>query len=334
MHDMEAMEQLKKENERLRADNERLACRIESLQMLNQQLLQEKEQEVAQHNAWSGNLGNWYWNVRSNEVTFNPLIVTALGYDVKELPAEVPYHFFTDLLHPDDYPRTMEAMRAHLEGSAPVYEAEYRILAKDGSYRWHYDRGRITRTDEEGRPVLLAGIAFDITVRRQRDSEQQNAIHNEQAIHDLTRVRNHRALMETLQMEMDYSQHAGHDLCIVLLDLDDLKRVKKTWGHVFACKVLSDFTSIVQSSIRGSDTFGRHGEEEFLLILPETPLDTAIKIAERIRKAVEDHRFIRGIHVLVSAGVRQFTGEIMSDFIRLAGENLYKAKTTGKNKVV
>ena len=66
------------------------------------------------------------------------------------LPEQVPYQFFTDRVHPGDYERTREAKCSHLCGDAHVYEVEYRIQAKDGSWRWYYDRVSITVRDEHG----------------------------------------------------------------------------------------------------------------------------------------------------------------------------------------
>ncbi len=103
---------------------EELIRKIESLELLNNQLLTEKEQEAALDYAWSGNLGHWYWNVADNQVTFNPLKVTTLGYEVNEVPRQVPFQFFTGLLHPDDYEAVMNVMRDHLQGRAMVYEVE------------------------------------------------------------------------------------------------------------------------------------------------------------------------------------------------------------------
>ncbi len=82
---------------------EQLLKRINDLEMLTQELLNEKEQETRLEYAWTGNLGHWYWNVKTNEVTFNPLKVITLGYDKNEIPEHVSYQFFTDKLHPEDY---------------------------------------------------------------------------------------------------------------------------------------------------------------------------------------------------------------------------------------
>lgn len=97
---------------------EQLLDRINSLEMLTLELLKEKEQETRLEYSWTGNLGYWYWNIKTNEVTFNPLKVTMLGYDKSEVPEPVTYQFFTDKLHPEDFQKTMDAMRDHLYGKA------------------------------------------------------------------------------------------------------------------------------------------------------------------------------------------------------------------------
>ena len=134
--------------------------RIDELEILNAQLLQEKKEETRLEYAWSGNLGHWYWNVKMNRVTFNPLKVTRLGYTKDEIPHHVPYTFFTEKIHPNDYEKVMDVMTKHLNGQGKVYEVEYRIRTKDGKYKWYYDRGKITKYDKNNKPLFLAGIVF------------------------------------------------------------------------------------------------------------------------------------------------------------------------------
>ena len=132
---------------------EKLIERIDELTLLSAQLLREKNQESRLDYDWTGNLGHWYWNIKTNSVTFNPLKVTTLGYELPEDGTPVPYQFFTEKLHPDDYEPTMNAMRDHLSGKIHVYEVEYRIQAVDGTWHWFYDRGKITEYDSEGKPI-------------------------------------------------------------------------------------------------------------------------------------------------------------------------------------
>lgn len=316
---------------------EELIRKIESLELLSNQLLTEKEQEVALDYAWSGNLGHWYWNIPDNQVTFNPLKVTALGYDLKDVPRQVPFQFFTGLLHPGDYETTMDAMRAHLDGRAMVYEVEYRIRAKDGSYLWYYDRGKITATDENGRPVFVAGIVFDITEKKkaQHDLERQNQSLSEQVMLDsMTGIANHGAIIETLRRETALTQKTKDDLSVVMFDMDDFKLVNDTRGHLFGDRVLTGFAEMVRPMIRNRDIFGRYGGEEFLLILPQTNQEGALQIAERIRAAVESYRFFGDIRITVSGGLKQYQGGDAEELIQQADENLYQAKAAGKNRIV
>ena len=93
---------------------DQLLDKISHLEILLRELRREQEQKLTLLYAWTGNLGHWYWHIKTNEVAFNPLKVPALGYDPGEIPEHVSYQYFTDRLHPDGYGKTMEAMRARL----------------------------------------------------------------------------------------------------------------------------------------------------------------------------------------------------------------------------
>jgi PAS domain S-box-containing protein len=123
----------------------------------------------------AGNLAWWEWDIPANRVTFNKLKVEMLGYRVEDFE-NVGYQAFTELLHPDDYEKTMQAMRDHLEGRAALYEVEYRIRNKEGAYGWYYDRGSITDWGPQGEPTRLKGIVFDISDRKRLERERETLI--------------------------------------------------------------------------------------------------------------------------------------------------------------
>jgi diguanylate cyclase (GGDEF)-like protein/PAS domain S-box-containing protein len=315
---------------------EQLLDRIKSLEMLTQELLNEKEQETRLEYAWTGNLGHWYWNIKTNEVTFNPLKVTTLGYDKSEIPEHVNYQFFTDKLHPEDYQKVMDAMRDHLYGKADVYEVEYRIKAKDGTFKWYYDRGRITQYDN-GKPAFLAGIVFDITEKKetQLELEYKNRILSEiSSIDGLTKIGNHRTLIEHLKAEIAEANRTSSPLSIAIFDIDDFKKVNDSKGHVYGDQVLVDVASIIKKSIRCTDFAGRYGGEEFMVIFPNTTLSVASRISERIRQAVEDYNFVNGLRITISGGVSQYNNEKITEFVHSADTKLYSAKRNGKNQIV
>ena len=317
--------------------NEQLLQLVEQLEILNHQLLKEQEQDTRLEYAWTGNLGHWYWNIKTNVVTFNPLKITNLGYKEEDLPLQVTYQFFTDKLHPEDFQNTMDAMLKHLYGGAGVYEAEYRIQAKDGSYKWYYDRGKITKYDEAGKPVFLAGIVFDITEKKemQLDLEQKNIVLAElSSIDGLTRISNHRTLLERLEYEISEANRVNKPLSVAMFDIDDFKKVNDSKGHIFGDKVLVDIAKIIQDNTRATDLAGRYGGEEFMVILSNTELSVASTIAERIRKAIADNNFIDEFTVTISGGVKQYNGEDLYELMHAADVNLFEAKRLGKNRIV
>ena len=316
---------------------DQLLARIEELEVLLGELLKEKEQEARLEYAWTGNLGHWYWNIKTNEVTFNPLKVTTLGYEINEIPEKVTYQFFTDKLHPEDYPKAMDAMRNHIHGKADVYEVEYRIRTKDGRYRWYYDRGKITQYDASQKPLMLAGIVFDITEKKetQMELEHKNRILAEMSSMDgLTKISNHRTLIAHLQAAISEADRTNGTLSIAMFDIDDFKQVNDSKGHVCGDQVLAGIAAIISKSIRDTDLAGRYGGEEFMVIFANADLVAASNIAERIRKAVESSAFADGTAVTISGGVKQFRGEGLTELIHEADKNLYEAKRNGKNQVV
>jgi diguanylate cyclase (GGDEF)-like protein/PAS domain S-box-containing protein len=314
-----------------------LLRRIEELETLNRELLREKEAETKLDFAWTGNLGHWYWNIKSNTVVFNPLKVKALGYTMEELPASVGYQFFTDQLHPDDHQSTMDAMTAHLRGEKKVYESEYRIKAKDGSWKWFHDRGKITQWSKEGSPTFVAGIVFDITEKKEREETLERSNENLKVTVDtdaLTGIRNRKAIMGELESRVIQASINKTPLTVVMLDIDHFKRVNDTRGHMFGDKVLKEVASILAHTLRGLDTVGRYGGEEFLVILPNTDAENAIAVAERMRMNIEMFDFGEGYHITISGGAKEFKGEDETELIDGADKNLYAAKNNGRNQIV
>ncbi|AHM56321.1 response regulator PleD [Peptoclostridium acidaminophilum DSM 3953] len=316
---------------------EELINRITELEMLNRELLREKEAETRLDFAWTGNLGHWYWNIQTNSVVFNPLKVTTLGYTKEELPQKVTYQFFTDKLHPDDYQNAMDAMLLHMKGKKSVYEVEYRIQAKDGSWKWFYDRGKITQRDGEGKPLFASGIVFDITKKKEQEislKKKNEKLRKSAETDALTGIRNRRAIMDELESRVLEASINKSPLSIAIFDIDKFKAINDTKGHVVGDKVINEVASIIANTIRGLDSAGRYGGEEFLVILPNTDKTNAAGVAERIRKNVESHDFGEGFKVTISGGVKQFQGEEKTELIDGADKNLYEAKNGGRNKIV
>jgi len=156
---------------------------------------------------------------------------------------------------------------------------------------------------------------------------------NDLAMNDaLTRVRNRRAMDKLLKFEMERVQKDVKDFSIILGDIDHFKRVNDTYGHDIGDKVLQWFASTLQGSLRVQDVVARWGGEEFLILLPDTNLDEAEQVAERLREIVESSRVDapeETIRITFSAGIASSTtNRDVKNLCKVADQALYVAKQT------
>ena len=109
----------------------------------------------------AGDVAWWLMELPSGAVFFSPNKITLLGYKEEDISKFLVYTDFTKLLHSDDFDKTMKAMQDHIDGSAEIYEAKYRIKTKNGKYIMLYDRGRVVA--RKGKEMAIAGVVIDIT---------------------------------------------------------------------------------------------------------------------------------------------------------------------------
>lgn len=131
----------------------------------------------------SAELGLWDWHVTSGRVDFTDRWATMLGYDPDELDPSLAT--WEALLHPDDTDAVMKTLQEHLDGKTAIYETEHRLRAKDGSWRWIQDRGRVTERAADGSPIRAIGIHRDITQRRAWEAATREAKREAQRMNHL-----------------------------------------------------------------------------------------------------------------------------------------------------
>ncbi len=155
----------------------------------------------------------------------------------------------------------------------------------------------------------------------------------------LTQIHNKRFFLEFLEREMGRCHRYNRSLSLIMFDIDHFKSINDTNGHLAGDYVLRELSATVKPRVRKEECFARYGGEEFAVVMPESGGDNARKFAEKIRKLIEDHPFVfegKPIKVTVSLGVSDLTGELTEplQFIKIADANLYKAKKSGRNRVV
>ena len=155
----------------------------------------------------------------------------------------------------------------------------------------------------------------------------------------LTELYNHGYFQQRLEEEFNRSARFGHNISLIMLDIDDFKAFNDTFGHPQGDRVLRAVSAIIRDNLRDIDIAARYGGEEFVVLLPETELEGAVAVAERIRSNVEAYRLEKSdrARVLrtVSIGVASFPEHAGTapQLLELADQAMYRAKRAGKNRV-
>jgi len=155
------------------------------------------------------------------------------------------------------------------------------------------------------------------------------------SVDKLTGIANRLKFDEVLHYSIDRAKRYKIALSIILFDIDNFKNVNDTYGHLCGDDVLKEIAHMGNENIRKSDFIARWGGEEFMILQPDIPEHKASVLADRLRKAIENHPFSTVGKVTVSLGVTNFLETDSADtFLKRVDEALYDAKTSGKNKVV
>jgi PAS domain S-box-containing protein len=133
----------------------------------------------------AGNIAWWQMKLPSGEISFSDQKALMLGFDPGEF---FHYKHFMNLVHPDDYESTMEAMRRHLTGKSDNYEADYRIKTASGSYKWFHDVGIVAQYDAKGGVSVLTGVVIDMTQLREKEDMLQERLKELTSLFTIARI--------------------------------------------------------------------------------------------------------------------------------------------------
>ena len=170
------------------------------------------------------------------------------------------------------------------------------------------------------------------------EAQYHEEIYNLMVTDALTQASTKRFFLETLEREIGRAQRHGRPLSLVMFDIDHFKKINDTHSHLAGDDVLRELGGTIRAQVRAEECFARYGGEEFVLVLPETAREGAVTVAEKVRAAVEAHRFsFEGavIPVTISLGVAELAPEMKSpqQLIKAADDKLYESKRSGRNRV-
>ncbi|MFN2350074.1 MAG: diguanylate cyclase [Thioalkalivibrio sp.] len=278
--------------------------------------------------------GVWDWDLDTNKVDYSSHCMDMLEISAAADPL-CRHEQWIARVHPDDLEHLNENLWSHLDGHLPHFACEHRVRTDQGGWKWILSRGLVVRRDAHGKPLRMVGTITDISERKRMEQELR-----EMATTDyLTGLSNRRHFLGRVTEELArLKRSGGHQAAMMLLDLDYFKAVNDTYGHSAGDAVLRRFAQLMRDGLRKMDVPGRVGGEEFSVLLPDTDIDAALHLAERLRTMVAEAPVQfndQQIPVTVSIGLTLLTQADASpdDALQRADAALYRAKDGGRNRV-
>lgn len=187
----------------------------------------------------------------------------------------------------------------------------------------------LTQTDRDGFSGF-EGILLNIQLKKEYESE----LINQATVDPLTQLYNRRYFDETVKKEINRSTRHHHPLSMILFDLDHFKTINDTFGHIVGDEILSNITDVASNCLRETDTIARWGGEEFSILLPETDLQGAYHVAEKIRQAIMTYKHPTVTRITASFGIAQYRmDESYITWFERVDRYLYYAKENGRNQI-
>lgn len=183
------------------------------------------------------------------------------------------------------------------------------------------------------KPISDNALVVAIFARAQRARQLAEVMTRD----SLTGLLQHAHIKERLSVELERTARSEQTVSVVMLDIDHFKKVNDKYGHLVGDQVITSLANLLRQQLRKTDMIGRYGGEEFLLVLPDCPVEKAFKVVDQLREAFARFPFVANgqhFHCTFSAGISDGSvGQLVDQVIDNADQALYQAKAGGRNKV-
>ena len=325
---------------------------IEALARVFMETLLRKKSEQAKHQNErrlnlaldSANEGLWDYLPQEEKLYFSPSCFTMLGYQNNEFPSSM--ETWTILTHPDDFPALEDRVRKTSRGGEEGFSLDIRMLAQGGIWTWIQARGRIVELDTRGNVVRVVGTLSDISKYKQVEMALQKANEELQrlaVLDSLTQIANRLRFDDRLAQEWRRARRERKPLSVVLCDIDYFKDYNDTYGHLKGDEILYTIAQTISGTLkRPMDLIARYGGEEFAMVLPNTDLRGAMRVANEVKTALDalkiEHKASKvNPCITLSFGVTSLipNGEQSPrTLVEAADSALYRAKKQGRNRII
>jgi diguanylate cyclase (GGDEF)-like protein/PAS domain S-box-containing protein len=258
----------------------------------------------------------------------SPLCFDVIGYRQEEMLGTAMSSYYKSM---EDRQKMVQAIT---DGGGKAIQVEAELRHKNNSIIW-ISTNAFVRCDSQGQVLYIEGVARDISQRKQ----MENRLTELSRTDNLTGVYNRRYFLEKSAEVIEVMRRYHHTASMLMMDLDQFKKINDKYGHHAGDSVLIAFADACRREIREPDVLGRMGGEEFCLLLPETSLQNAQILAERIRQATAALEIQSGQHLIrvtVSIGLVKINSKdlSLSSAMHRADLAMYQAKERGRNQVV
>lgn len=278
----------------------------------------------------------WVLDLSLLRLTYtSPSLTPLLGWDIDEfLTLELATIFTKESFASFQQTIDTEEQIFISSGAKHYFSFEAELRCKNGSTIWteivaHFDRKK------EGNGLYMHSVIRDITERRTLQLE----LERQATLDELTGLFNRRYFITNANQEIRRSQRYGNPASMMMMDIDHFKNVNDTYGHGTGDIALQQVASTCMKNLRNTDILGRIGGEEFAVFMPETSLENAALVAERLRREIEMMTVLSleektPIPLTISIGVSDFQkGDNLSNLMARTDKFLYRAKESGRNRI-